>query len=231
MNKFIENFIDKVKLFHNIYIKNKDFIEKRSYSMEGEDLIISEIFKNIRNGLYVDAGSYHPLHLNNTYLLYKKGWQGINIDLSEYTIKLFNYLRPNDVNINSAVTNFDGQVKFYYQKKLSQLTSIKKNTALKRMQGKIKEKEIEALKLDTIMNNSKFRNKKIDFLNIDIEGGDYEALCSLNFNIYKPKIICIEIDEKNILESNTYKYLFNLNYKKIWSSTSNLSHIFINNEN
>ena len=231
MNKLIEDSIDKIKLLHNIYIKNKYFIKKKSYSMEGEDLIISEIFKNIYNGLYVDAGSYHPLHLNNTYLLYKKGWKGINIDLSEYTIKLFNHLRPNDININSAVTNFDGQVKFYYQKKLSQLTSIKKNTALKRMQGKIKEKEIEALKLDTIMNNSKFRNKKIDFLNIDIEGGDYEALCSLNFNIYKPKIICIEIDEKNILESNTYKYLFNLNYKKVWSSTSNLSHIFINNEN
>ena len=231
MNKFIEDSIDKVKLLHNIYIKNKYFIKKKSYSMEGEDLIISEIFKNIDNGLYVDVGSYHPLHLNNTYLLYKKGWKGINIDLSEYTTKLFNYLRPDDININSAVTNFDGQVKFYYQKKLSQLTSIKKNTALKRMQGKIKEKEIEALKLDTIMSNSKFKNKKIDFLNIDIEGGDYEALCSLNFNIYKPKIVCIEIDEKNILDSNIYKYLINLSYKKIWSSTSNLSHIFSNSEN
>ena len=94
----------------------------------------------------------------------------------------------------------------------------------------LKEKEIEALKLDTIMNNSKFKNKKIDFLNIDIEGGDYEALCSLNFNIYKPKIICVEIDEKNILKSNIYKYLINLNYKKIWSSISNLSHIFSNSE-
>ena len=98
------------------------------------------------------------------------------------------------------------------------------------MQGKIKEKEIKALKLDTIMNNSKFKNKKIDFLNIDIEGGDYEALCSLNFDIYKPKVICIEIDEKNILESNIYKYLINLNYKKVWSSISNLSHIFSINE-
>ena len=194
--------------------------------MEGEDLFLLQIFKNLDNGLYVDAGSYHPLHLSNTYLLYKKGWRGINIDLSELTIKLFDHLRPDDVNINSAVTNFDGQVKFYYQKKISQLTSIKKDTALKRMQGRIKEKEINAFKLDTIMNNSKYKNKKIDFLNIDIEGNDFEALCSINFDTYKPKVICIEIDEENILDSNIYKYLINLNYKKIWSSVSNLSHIF-----
>ena len=52
--------------------------------------------------VYVDAGCYHPLHLSNTYLLYKRSWNGINIDISEFSIKLFNYLRPNDVNINSA---------------------------------------------------------------------------------------------------------------------------------
>ena len=40
--------------------------------MEGEDLVIIENFKNIKNGIYVDAGCYHPLHLNNTFLLYKR---------------------------------------------------------------------------------------------------------------------------------------------------------------
>ena len=197
--------------------------------MEGEDLIIYEKLKNIDKGFYVDAGCYHPLHLNNTFLLYKKGWRGINIDLSNYTIDLFNFIRPYDTNINSAITNYDGKIKFYYQKELSQLSSVKKEIALKRMQGKIKEKEIDALKLDTIISKTKFKNQKITFLNIDIEGNDYEALQSLNFSVYKPKMICIEIDEENIFNSNIYKYLLNLNYQKIWSSKSNLSHIFIEN--
>ena len=195
--------------------------------MEGEDLVIKDIFRNTPNGFYVDAGCYHPLHLSNTYLLYKKGWRGINIDVSEYTIELFNHLRNDDLNINSAVTNYDGEINFFFQKELSQITSVKKSTALKRMQGLIKEKKIEAFKLDTILEKSKYKNKKIDFLNIDIENNDYEALCSINFHIYRPKVICIEIDKKNIFESNIYKYLVNLNYKKIWSSKSNMSHIFI----
>ena len=40
--------------------------------MEGEDLEIVKALKNINNGFFVDVGCYHPLHLNNTYLLYKK---------------------------------------------------------------------------------------------------------------------------------------------------------------
>ena len=198
--------------------------------MEEEDLIILDNLKSINHGFYVDAGCYHPLHLNNTYLLHKRGWEGVNIDISKYSIDLFDYLRPNDHNVNAAVTNYDGNIKFYYQKKLSQLTSVKKHIAVKRMQGKIKEKEIKALKLDTILNNSKFKNRKIDFLNIDIEGGDFDALLSLNFNTYKPRLICIEIDEKNIVESKIYNYLVKLDYLKIWSSKSNISHIFIENK-
>ena len=195
--------------------------------MEGEDLIISDLTKNIKNGFYVDAGCYHPLHLSNTYLLYKRSWNGINIDISEFSIKLFNYLRPNDVNINSAVSNMEKEISFYYQKKLSQLSTIKKAISNERMQGNIKEKKIKSLKLNSILNQSKFKNRQIDFLNIDVEGADFEVLKSLDFTIYEPKIICIEIMEKNIFESEIYNFLKDLNYKKIWSSKSSFNHIFL----
>ena len=85
--------------------------------MEGEDLEIVKALKNINNGFFVDVGCYHPLHLNNTYLLYKKNWRGINVDLSELSIDLFNSIRSEDININSAVSNSEGQVTHYYQKK------------------------------------------------------------------------------------------------------------------
>ena len=195
--------------------------------MEGEDLIISDLTKNIKNGFYVDAGCYHPLHLSNTYLLYKRSWNGINIDISEFSIKLFNYLRPNDVNVNSAVSNTEKEISFYYQKKLSQLSTIKKEISNERMQGNIKEKKIKSLKLNSILNQSKFKNRQIDFLNIDVEGADFEVLKSLDFTIYEPKIICIEIMEKNIFESEIYNFLRDINYKKIWSSKSSFNHIFL----
>ena len=95
------------------------------------------------------------------------------------------------------------------------------------MQGKIQEKNIKSQKLNTILNNSRFINRKIDFLNIDVEGADYEALKSLDFNTYRPKVICIEINDKDIISSNIFNFLNNLKYKLVWSSKSNLSHIFV----
>ena len=195
--------------------------------MEGEDLIIQNYLKNINNGFYVDAGCYHPLHLSNTYLLHKRNWSGINIDISQFSIDLFNFLRPNDLNIYSAVSNTDRDVTIYFQKKISQLNTIYKEISKKRMQGKIQEKNIKSQKLTTILNKSKFINRKIDFLNIDLEGADYEALQSLDFNIYRPKVICVEINDKDIISSNIFNFLNNLKYKLVWSSKSNLSHIFV----
>ena len=217
----------KLHIIQNIYLKNKFFFKKKSYSMEGEDLELLRITKNINQGFYVDAGCYHPLHLSNTFLLHKKKWSGLNIDLSEFTIDLFNYMRPNDVNIHSAISNSEKEVVVYYQKKISQLTTIKKSIAQERMQGPIKEKKMISKKLTTILNDSKFCNRKIDFLNIDLEGADMSALQSLDFEIYRPKIICVEITDKTIENSNIFNFLKKLNYKKKWSSITNINHIFV----
>ena len=224
MINILKKVYKKIHILQNIYIKNKFFFEKKSYAMEGEDLEIVKILKNINNGFYVDAGGFHPLDRNNTYLLYKKNWRGINIDLSEFSIDLFNFIRPKDININVAVSNSDESVTFYYQKELSQLSTIKKNIANQRMQGLIKEKKIKSNKLTTILNNSKFNKRKIDFLNTDVEGADFDALKSLDFKIYRPKLICVEIYDESIEQSEIYIFLKKLNYTKKWSAT--FSHLF-----
>ncbi len=227
MTNILKQVYKRIHILHNIHIKHKYLLKKSSYSMEGEDLEIIKFTSNVKKGFYVDAGCYHPLHLNNTYLLYKRNWSGINIDLSEFSIDLFNHMRPNDINIQTAISNLDGEVVFYHQKKLSQLSTIKKDIAENRMQGLIKEKKIQSKRLTTILDNSKFNKRKIDFLNIDLEGADLDALKSLDFKIYRPKVICVEITEQNIKNSETFKFLHDLNYEKKWSSKANINHIFI----
>ena len=82
----------KLHIIHNIYIKHKFFIKKKSYAMDNEDIAVLNYFKDKKNGFYVDVGCYHPIHRNNTYVLYKKNWNGINIDTSQFSIELFDYL-------------------------------------------------------------------------------------------------------------------------------------------
>ena len=152
MKNILSKVYKKLRIIHNIYIKNRFLFKKRSYSMEGEDLEILRLSNNSNNGFYVDVGCYHPTHLNNTFLLYKKNWRGINIDLSKFSIDLFNYLRPEDENINCAISKVDDEIVYYHQKEISQLTTIKEAEAKKRMQGPIKKRKILSYRLTTILN-------------------------------------------------------------------------------
>ena len=89
-------------------------------------IIIQEKKKKV---FYVDIGAHHPIDRNNTQLLFQKGWKGINIEVDQFGIDLFNFLRPNDLNILSAVSNYDGKIDFYYQKKFSPLNTTSKTIA------------------------------------------------------------------------------------------------------
>ena len=69
---------------------------KKSYSISSVDLIIDRMFSNIKKGTFIDIGCNHPIKFNNTYLLYKRGWRGINIDLDKKSIEEFNKIREID---------------------------------------------------------------------------------------------------------------------------------------
>ena len=224
MIKLFSNLFENLHILQNIYIKNNFFFRKKSYSMDKEDLVIDEYFKNKNKGFYVDVGCYHPLQRNNTMLLYQKGWRGINIDISDFSIKLFKFLRPDDFNLNVAVSNKEGEIDMFFQKKLSQLSTIKENSAKNAFQGNILNKKILSRKLTSILDESKYKDQKIDFLNVDAEGADFEVLQSLDFNKYSPELICIEVIEKDLENSDVFNFLYKNRYKKIWSGV--FSHIF-----
>ena len=214
----------KIHIFQNIYFKHKYFIKKKSYSMDGEDLFIVEYFKKKNNGFYLDVGCYHPIHRNNTYLLHKNGWSGINIDIHQLSIDLFNYLRPDDININCAISNTNGVTEIFYQKELSQLSTIEEQQAKITFQGNIKKSKIQSLTLDAILEKTNLNDKKIDLLDIDVEGADLKVLKGFTIEKFKPELICVEIHEKEIKNSEIYKYLSNFSYELVWSGV--FSHIF-----
>jgi len=210
LKEFLIEYLPYLYAIHDLIIKNKIFLPKKSYAHTEEDLFILKEFQN-QKGFYVDVGCHHPTRLNNCHLLYQKGWRGINIDISEFSIKLFNLVRTKDINVNRAVSLEQKKVKFYYDKLISFYISLNKREELDRF------KEIISDTLTNIIDQTKFRDKKIDFLSIDTEGKDFEVLQSLNFERYDPKYICIEIYSNNnpefdIKKNQIYNYLIEKNY-------------------
>ena len=209
-----------------MYFRPKIFFPKKSYSMLGEDLVVNNFFKNKTNGTYVDVGCYHPIDGNNTHLLFKNGWNGINIDLNKISIDLFNIARKNDENFRVAVSNKSKKIKFYYRKKINMLNTINKKFANNSFKKGYSIDYIQARTLSSILKESKLKNKKIDFLNIDIEGNEINALKTLDFKIYRPKLICVEIHnftsnrvkKGNFKDHSIYKFLKQKGYKHIWKN-------------
>ncbi len=213
--KFIKNTL--IYKFYR-YLKYKiNFFA--SYGATGEDVLLRKIFKN-KIGFYVDVGALHPINGSNTYHLYKKGWKGINFDLMIDNIKLFKIFRPRDISINVAVSSKPGFVNSYIFDKGSGLNTLEKNWAEK--WKKIINKnyltiKIKKEKLNTLLKKYNCPNN-FDLLNIDVEGHEIEVIKGLDFRIYKPKIITIEIHAKkteDIFKSNVYKFLKKKNYELI----------------
>ena len=213
--KFIKNTL--IYKFYR-YLKYKiNFFA--SYGATGEDVLLRKIFKN-KIGFYVDVGALHPINGSNTYHLYKKGWKGINFDLMIDNIKLFKIFRPRDISINVDVSSKPGFVNSYIFDKGSGLNTLEKNWAEK--WKKIINKnyltiKIKKEKLNTLLKKYNCPNN-FDLLNIDVEGHEIEVIKGLDFRIYKPKIITIEIHAKkteDIFKSNVYKFLKKKNYELI----------------
>ena len=151
------NFFQKI---YQIYYKPKIFFPKKTYSLLGEDTIINNFFKK-NNGIYVDIGCYHPLQGNNTYLLYKRGWKGLNIDINELSIELFKIKRPEDINLKIAVSDKSEKVDYYFRRKINMLNTINKNFAFKNLSNGYNKKKKKSENLNNIINISKKKNDKL----------------------------------------------------------------------
>jgi len=208
---------EKIIDFKNNYF---DGYALKSYSQEGEDMILRRLFGDKKDGFYVDVGAHHPKRFSNTYFFYKLGWKGINIDAMPGSMKLFQKYRSRDINIEKPISD-KKQILTYYAFNEPALNSFSKELSEKREKEAngyhiIFEKNIETSTLEEILDrNLQNKNIEIDFLTIDVEGLDFIVLQSNNFKKYKPKVILIEILDcslADIQNSEIANFLKKYNY-------------------
>lgn len=233
-----------MNMFNKIYLElnllHKKFLSKKEYfSFSGVDIILEKIFKNQDKGIYIDVGCQHPIKNNNTYLLYKKGWEGINVDLDKDNIDLFNASRSKDNNFNKALSSDVNDVDLYFYHKKSPINTINKRTSEFQKSKVSSIKKIKTDTLDNIILNTKYKNSSFDLLSIDVEGHELEVLKGFNLVKFSPNVIVVEyldlnvskLEIKNlsiedILDTEIYKYLISKNYILVNSIYSDL--VFVN---
>ena len=236
MKKIIKNIIP-VK-YRKLFIKMKsiffDIYKIKSYSQEGEDIILRRILGEKKTvGFYVDVGAHHPKRFSNTYHFYKKGWRGINIDAMPGSMKLFRKIRSRDINLEIAISN-KKQTLIYYCFNDPALNGFSKTLSIERNKKKeykiIDEIKIKTLTLAEVLDDYLPSDTTIDFLSVDVEGLDFQVLTSNDWTKYRPNVVLVEdlyLFFDNPDNSKIYKLLIGKGYHLVAKTMNTV--FYINN--
>lgn len=167
----------------------------KSYSQEGEDMVLRRIFEGKRVGFYVDVGAHHPRRISNTYYFYKQGWTGINIEPNPDAIRVFMSDRPRDKNLQMGVAETNSVLRYYYFDEPA-LNTFDENVVQSRLADTpfkvIKTDDVTVDRLDNILKKHLPAGAKIDFLSVDVEGLDLAVLRSNDWQLFRPKCVLAE---------------------------------------
>ncbi len=157
--------------------------------------------------------------------MHKKGWSGINIDLDQDNIDLFNSSRPKDLNICAAISSSITEKDLYYYHKKSPINTLESSVS-KLHKTAVKEiKKVKTNTLNNILKLSNINNKKIDLFSLDVEGHELDVFLGFDFEKYSPDVIVVEYldlslskieikdqDINRILISKIYNLMISKNY-------------------
>jgi len=188
-------------------------------SQFGQDKYLETyIFKGYKNGFYVDVGAHDGISINNTlYFEKNNNWTGINVEPIKKVFERLVINRPNDINLNCAVCNNDGETDFLCNTGYTEMLSgIKDNFDKRHVNRILRENKqmgsttevikVKTKKLETIFDENNI--KHVNYLSIDVEGSEFEVIKSINFD--KVFIDVIEFENNyNDVSVRIVEYLMN----------------------
>jgi len=183
------------------------------------DVALQHLFAKRPKGVYVDVGCFHPRKHSNTYGLYRSGWSGINVDVSELKIRLFRTLRPRDHSVLAAATSQRCEVTLYHFGPLSVFDTLDENKALavqKQFGKRYTEQRLQGAPLREIIAESPFSPSEIDLLSIDVEGHELSVLDGFDLDLHQPAVVVLELHAEGIeqvLSSELYARMQKAGYR------------------
>jgi FkbM family methyltransferase len=159
------------------------------YSANVEEWILKEFFRDQRGGVFVDVGANHHEHGSNTYYLEQEmGWSGIAIEPQVKFAAGYREHRPrtafvplfvsdvSDQSMTLYVTDFDGVASYVreFTERWGEVTPTTTTTST----------------LDDVLD--RFNVSQIDFMSMDIELAEPQALAGFSINRFKPSLVVVE---------------------------------------
>ena len=192
-------------------------------AQHGEDIILWNFFKRKESGFFIEVGAFDGDQDSNTYAFEKLGWRGVLIEADPEQYKECLANRPGSKVIHAAVGRPDakGTITFH------QVTSSEKwggmlsylqaddrqSWRVNRTGTAINKIEVPYRSLNDILEACDL--EPIDFITIDVEGGELDVLKGFDINKYNPRVIVVENNnrhEHNRIEEYLKSFDFHLRF-------------------
>ncbi len=186
------------------------FWNEKYTSQAGQDKMIKKsFFDGKKNGFFIEIGAYDGISGSNCYHFERfLNWDGIAIEPSNIQFEKLKKNRKCKV-LNNAISDEVKEVEFIeVTEGLTQMSGINDSSFERNFKiiSNNQASKTDSIKLKTITFDEIVpKNKDIDYLSIDIEGGEMNLLKSIDFQANSIKVISVE---NNIPKEQNFKNFF-----------------------
>jgi FkbM family methyltransferase len=184
------------------------------YSQGGQDIYVTRILKEKKDGYFVEIGACDGILISDTYLLEKNyNWKGICVEATPYRIQDLKNNRPNAICIESAVFSESNLQLDFTTTSLDFLNAITEyaENAVDFLNENGHIIKVNTKTLTDILNENN-APENIDYLSIDTNGSEFKVLEGIDFIKYNFNVITVKNSSiierqdkiKEILTSNGY---------------------------
>jgi FkbM family methyltransferase len=163
-----------------------------SYAQNMEDYHLALALAGEEAGAYIDIGGGHPIAGSTSFWFYQRGWRGIVVEPQPELAALHRRLRPRDTLVEAVVGREDGEVDFFQVDRLHALsTTVRANAEAACQHGiTFETRRIRSTTLASLCRSH--RSMRVDFLKIDVEGGERDVLLGADWSLCRPGVILLE---------------------------------------
>ena len=194
------------KIWNNerIFFWNENF-----FSQAGQDKVIkNHFFPNKKNGFFLEIGAYDGIEGSNCFHFEKfLNWNGIAFEPSKVQYEKLKKNRNCKI-LNKAMSNSIVEVDFVeIIEGLTQMSGIRNEnyTAEKIINNSAQSKTEISKIVTTTFDQEVPSHQEIDYLSIDIEGGELSLLETIDFEKYNIKVVSVE---NNLPDKFNYNSFF-----------------------
>ncbi|MCW1322644.1 FkbM family methyltransferase [Campylobacter jejuni] len=185
----------------------------------GQDAIAYVIFKGKKEGFFIDIGANDGIEISNSLIFEQLGWKGLCVEANPITFEKLKKNRKCDLYNVAVFSENIGRVKLATTK-VSGLDTLELNLTKEHQEKMLlfsNNDEIKYIEVDTITFGELMESypmvQYIDFMSLDVEGGEFEVLKGIDFNKYSFGLITIEHNNVKNMENAIIKFMKEKGYR------------------